>query len=147
MSVGDMGLPQHQALTNVRRLQPLRVLLAGRDRRFLRVTAFLLSRRGYDVTEAPLNESVPAADRFHADVVLLDAGMSRAEAARLANQLTALACPPAVLVVTANGHRASAGLRVVEKWEPIDDLVKEIEAASLERQLPALRAGAAYEQL
>jgi CheY-like chemotaxis protein len=147
MSAGEFGLPERQALTNVRRLQPLRVLLAGRDRRFLRVTAFLLSRRGYDVTEAPLNESVSAADRFHADVVLLDAGMSRAEAARLASQLAALACPPAVLVVTANGHRTSAGLRVVEKWEPIDDLVKEIEAASLERQLPALRAGGALEQL
>jgi CheY-like chemotaxis protein len=147
MCVGDMGLPRHAAPTNVRRLQPLRVLLAGRDRRFLRVTAFLLSRRGYDVTEAPLVESVLAADRFHADVVLLDAGMSRAEAARLANQLTALACPPAVLVVSANGAKGSAGLRVVEKWEPIDDLVKEIEAASLERQLPVMQARGAHEQL
>ena len=81
-----MGLPLPPPLTNVHRLQPLRVLLAGRDRRFLRVTAFLLSRRGYEVTEVPLNESVLAADRFHADVVLLDAGMSRAEAARLASQ-------------------------------------------------------------
>ena len=33
------------------RLRPLRVLLAGRDRRFLRVTSFLLSQRGYDVVE------------------------------------------------------------------------------------------------
>ena len=140
-----MGLPQSSALGNVRRLQPLRVLLAGRDRRFLRVTAFLLSRRGYDVTEVPINESVPAADRFHADVVLLDAGMSRAEAARLANQLTALACPPAVLVVTANGHKQSAGLRFVEKWEPIDELVKAIEAASLDRHLPALHASRVHE--
>lgn len=147
MSLGDMGLPNPPPLANVHRLQPLRVLLAGRDRRFLRVTAFLLSRRGYEVAEGPLNESVLAADRFHADVVLLDAGMSRAEAARLANQLGALGCPPAVLVVTANGHNGSAGLRVVEKWEPIDDLVKEIEAASLQRQLPALRASGAHEQL
>jgi CheY-like chemotaxis protein len=146
MSVGDMGLPQPTPLANVRRLQPLRVLLAGRDRRFLRVTAFLLSRRGYDVMEVPLNESVAAADRFPADVVLLDAGMSRAEAARLANQLTALACPPAVVVVTGNGHKQSAGLRFVEKWEPIDELVNEIEAASLERHLPALHASGAHEQ-
>jgi CheY-like chemotaxis protein len=146
MSVGDLGLPQPSPLANVRRLQPLRVLLAGRDRRFLRVTAFLLSRRGYDVTEAPLTESVSVADRFHADVVLLDAGMSRAEAARLANQLTALTCPPAVLVVTTNGHKQGTGMHFVEKWEPIDDLVKEIEAASLERQLPALRASGAHEQ-
>ena len=147
MSIGDTGLPLPPPLANVHRLQPLRVLLAGRDRRFLRVTAFLLSRRGYAVTEVPLNESVLAADRFHADVVLLDAGMSRAEAARLASQLAALVCPPAVLVVTANGHKGSAGLHVVEKWEPIDDLVKEIEAASLERQVPALRASGAHEQL
>jgi CheY-like chemotaxis protein len=136
--------------TNVRRLQPLRVLLAGRDRRFLRVTAFLLSRRGYDVTEAPLGESVRAADRFNADVVLIDAGISRAEAGRLANQLHALACAPAVLVVTAKGVNGNTGMRSVEKWEPIDDLVREIEAASLERQLPIARAsgaGAVYEQL
>jgi CheY-like chemotaxis protein len=147
MATGDMQLPHHQPPSNLRRLQPLRVLLAGRDRRFLRVTAFLLSRRGYDVSEAPLSDSAPAADRFHADVVLLDAGMSRAEAARLANQLTALPSPPAVLVVSANGHKPGAGLRVVEKWEPIDDLVKEIEAASLERHPPALRASGAHEQL
>ena len=145
MSVGDMGLPQRPAPTNVRRLQPLRILLAGRDRRFLRVTAFLLSRRGYDVTEAPLGESVVAADRFLADVVLLDAGISRAEAARLANQLHALTCSPAVLVVTANGNKGEAGMRVVEKWEPIDELVEEIEAALLERQFPVFRVNGAHE--
>lgn len=141
-----MGIPQRPAPTNIRRLQPLRVLLAGRDRRFLRVTAFLLSRRGYDVNEAPLGESVPAAERFNADVVLLDAGMSRAEAARLANQLHALPCSPAVLVVTANGNMQGAGMRLVEKWEPIDELVEEIEAASLSRQIPVMRASGAGEQ-
>ena len=38
--------------TNVRRLQPLRILLCGRDRRFMRVTSFLLSRRGYEIAQA-----------------------------------------------------------------------------------------------
>jgi CheY-like chemotaxis protein len=146
MTAGDMGLPQ-PAPTNVRRLQPLRILLAGRDRRFLRVTAFLLSRRGYEVCEAPLGESARAAGRFNADVVLIDAGVSRAEAGRIANQLHALPCAPAVLVVTARGSNGSTGMRAVEKWDPIEDLVKEIEAASLERQLPIAQAGGVYEQL
>ncbi len=35
----------------VHRLHPLRVLVSGRDRRFVRVTSFLLSQRGYDVEQ------------------------------------------------------------------------------------------------
>lgn len=135
-----MDVAPHQSTThNVRRLQPLRVLLAGHDRRFLRVTALLLALRGYEVAEAPLGETVRATERHHADIVLLEAGVSRAAAARRVAELGALAAAPAVLMVTDNGERLWEGMRSVEKWKPVDELVEQIEATSLQRQLPGPR--------
>ena len=58
--------------SNVRRLQPVRVLLAGRDRRFIRVTSFLLSRRGYAVSRSSLADAVVVADGERSDVVLVE---------------------------------------------------------------------------
>jgi DNA-binding response OmpR family regulator len=119
---------------NVQRLQPLRVVLAGGDRRFARVTLFLLSRRGYDVVHAELGEVVGAAERRRADVVLLEADGSRAVAGRVLASLQALPMPPAVLVVCDEEERGRwDGVRSVAKWTPLDGLVKEIEAASLAR--------------
>ena len=47
----------------VTRFQPLRVLLAGRDRRYLRVTSFLLEQRGYVVLSAKPDDAAAAAKR------------------------------------------------------------------------------------
>jgi len=121
----------------VHRLQPLRVLLSSRDRRFVRVTSFLLSRKGYTVAEAAPAEAVDAAARHRADVVLLEDGESRASAAKYAAALAALASRPGVLVVTEERARHSwPGMRTVEKWAPLEALVHEIEAASLSRATP-----------
>jgi len=122
---------------NVRRLQPLRVLLAGRDRRFLRVTSFLLARRGYDVAQASSEETVSAAERHRADVVVLETNDSRVSAARKVAALQALSKTPSVLVVVEAGdHKRWEGLPTIRKWTPLDDLVNEIEAASLGRLAP-----------
>ena len=64
------------------RLQPLRVLLSGRDRRFLRVTSFLLAQRGYDVHDTSPRKTLEAVERHRADVVLLETETSRTVAGR-----------------------------------------------------------------
>jgi CheY-like chemotaxis protein len=128
---GDTG-PQ---ASNVRRLQPLRVLLAGRDRRFMRVTSFLLSRRGYAVSRSSLADAVAVADRQRSDVVLVELDGSRVEAGRAIAALQASPASPAVVTVAADGEKPWAGLRSLDKWTPIETLAAEIDAAAL-RRLP-----------
>jgi CheY-like chemotaxis protein len=123
---------------NVRRLQPLRVLLAGRDRRFIRVTSFLLAQRGYEVAQTELRDTVAAAGRHRSDVVLLETDGSVASAARELAALQALPAAPGVLLVFQSGERERwAGIPGVEKWASVDALVGEIEAASRTRQPPS----------
>lgn len=122
-------------VSNVRRLQPLRVLLAGRDRRYMRVTCFLLARTGYDVSAAAAAHVVDAAQLHRADVVVLQDGTSRAAVARAVAALGALAAAPSVLLVT-DDDGPWIGLRTVGKWAPIAALVEEIEAASRDRPVP-----------
>jgi CheY-like chemotaxis protein len=127
---------------NVRRLQPLRILLCGRDRRFVRVTCFLLRRKGYDVAAASPDDTVNAAQRHRADVVLLESGGSRAVAARRVAALATLKTAPGVLVVTdESGDGRWRGLSTVEKWTPLDALVETIEAAARNRALPSAEVG------
>ena len=121
------------ALTNIRRLQPLRILLAGTDRRFIRVTSFLLSRRGYVVVSTQPAHVLDAAERHRADVVLLEGSLSRTAAARRVADLSSLAAAPAVLVVTEGDPGALNGVSAVEKWTPLETLVAEIEAVALQR--------------
>jgi hypothetical protein len=105
----------------------------------MRVTSFLLSRRGYAVAQSAAAHAVDAAQRNKADVVVLEDGTSRAAIARDIAALGALAAAPSVLLVTDNDRRW-LGLRTVEKWMPIDALVNEIEAASRNRPAPFLEA-------
>lgn len=122
----------------VHRLQPLRVLLAGRDRRFIRVTSFLLARRGYDVAQTELRDTVAAAERHRADVVLLETGGSLASAARKLSALQALPAAPGVLIVFQGREREGwAGIPCVEKWTSVEALVGAIEAASRNRLPPS----------
>ena len=119
------------------RLRPLRVLLAGRDSRFLRVTSFLLSRRGYDVAQTEASDVILMAERHRADVVLLEARDSWALTGRTVSVLQTLATSPGVLLICNNADGASpAGFNAVRKWAPLEELVDEIEAASIRRQAP-----------
>lgn len=120
----------------VRRLRPLRVLLSGEDRKFARVAAFLLSRRGYEVSRSRPEDAVDAATQDGPDVVVLECGASRAAALKFTAQLSALTSPPGVVVVTAREEQLWAGVRTLPKWTALDELISEIEAASLERPRP-----------
>ena len=131
----------------VLRLQPLRVLLSGRDRRFLRVTSFLLATRGYDVQDTSPRKTLEAVERHRADVVLLETDASRTIAARKIAALQALANAPSVLLVVDGDddeEQGWQGLPAVKKWTPIDTLVEQIEAAARNRPAPLSEIERAY---
>lgn len=130
-----MGL---EAQRNVQRLRPLRVMLSMSDRRCMRVTAFLLARRGYDVVQDGGRNPLEAATRARSDVVVLEAQGSRAEAARMLATLAASNASPGVVAVVADDlAKAFPGIPTVSKWTPIDELAREIDAVSLSRGAPA----------
>jgi DNA-binding NarL/FixJ family response regulator len=117
---------------NVRRLRPLRVLLAMRDRRFMRVTAFLLERRGYAVVQEGGSAVVDAAHRARVDVVVIEGEASRGTSARLLAALTALPTAPCLIsIVDGEADDRVAGVPALAKWTPVDDLVEAIDSASL----------------
>jgi CheY-like chemotaxis protein len=127
------------------RLHPLRVLLAGRDRRFLRVTSFLLSQRGYDVVETSSKKTLQEVERHKSDVVLLETNDTRGVAARMVAALETLPTAPSVLVVFEdNEDDRWQGFRAIVKWTPIDALVQEIETAAVNRPAPLLDVERAY---
>ena len=131
----------------VHRLQPLRVLLSGRDRRFLRVTSFLLAIRGYAVEDTSPRKTLEAVERHRADVVLLETDASRTIAARKIAALQALANAPSVLLVVDGDddeEQGWQGLPAVKKWTPIDTLVEQIEAAARNRPAPLSEIERAY---
>src|SRR6476620_7342434 len=83
----------------VRRLRPLRILLALRDRKFMRVTCFLLERRGYEVVQNGSARVVEAAARVQPDVVVFEADASRGSSARILAGLVALPRAPGVIAI------------------------------------------------
>jgi CheY-like chemotaxis protein len=124
--------------SNVRRLQPLRVLLVGRDPRFMRVTSFLLSRRGYAVARSSVADAVAVAENQRSDVVLVELDGSRVIAGRTLAALQASAAAPGVVLLLSDAaDNGWTGLRTLDKWTPIDTLSAEIEAAALRRVPPA----------
>ena len=127
------------------RLRPLRVLLAGRDRRFLRVTSFLLSQRGYDVVETSSKKTLQVVERHKSDVILLETNDTRGVAARMVAALETLPTAPSVLVVFEDDEDDRwQGFKAVKKWTPIDELVQEIETAAVNRPAPLLEVERAY---
>jgi CheY-like chemotaxis protein len=126
------------SFASVTRLQPLRVLVVTHDEHFGRVTAFLLGARGYDVRQiASGGRAVDDAARERADVVVIEAGRSRATAARAVAALQALANAPALLIVAAGDAQwAASGLPTIAKWSPIEAVMSAIDNAALRRTLP-----------
>jgi CheY-like chemotaxis protein len=137
-------VPNTEGERTVRRLQPLRVLLSGRDRRFLRVTSFLLAQRGYDIQESSPRKTLESVERHRADVVILETNDSRTMAARKIAALQALSVAPSVLLVYDDEHEPWPGLFAIKKWTPIDILVEQIEAAARARPAPLTENERAY---
>ncbi len=128
-----------RSLRNVRTLRPIRVLLVGRDTRYLRAVDFLLCSRGYETRRIVRAGSLGReAVQFHADVVVVEAGRDFDAVARQAGELTAKV--PEIGVVVALERRPPADgerLRFVGKWAPFETLAEAIERVWAE--LPARR--------
>ena len=120
-------------LGNVRPLQPARVLLTGRDMRFIKVASFLLARRGFGVSHAPSDrELMRIADEQTVDVVVLDASRSFTSALRTAAALSA--AHPHLRVILATDRSTSdvhSTYQWIEKWRGLDALPDEIARAQL----------------
>jgi hypothetical protein len=126
-----------RSLENVRTLHAIRVLLVGRDTRYLRAVDFLLGTRGYETRRLVRTGNLTReATRFDADVVVVDAGRRFPEAARQAAQLAGLTPDVGVVVaVERDLPPNSERLAFVDKWAPFDSLVESIERVWAE--LPA----------
>jgi CheY-like chemotaxis protein len=116
--------------TKVTRFQPLRVLLAGRDRRYIRVTSFLLEQRGFVVRTANHDDAADAAHRHRADVVLLEGDRLRTDAARRAAAIAALNPNTHVILMVDSTPPGPTGVTMLTKWADLDELVEEIEACT-----------------
>jgi hypothetical protein len=125
-----LGRPK-LAASNLRALHPVRVLLVGRDRRFLRVAGAFLFAEGHAVesSERP-SELLELVHRLHTDVAVIDASASLGEAARSAASLRALPAPVAAVLV-ADEERTSpgTGLSLLSKWGCFEELSARIEEA------------------
>jgi CheY-like chemotaxis protein len=114
----------------ITRFSPIRVLLAGRDRRCIRVTSFLLEQRGFVVRSAKPDDAADAAHRHRADVVLLEGDRLRTDAARRAAAIAALNPNTHVILMVDSTPPGPTGLTMLRKWTDLDELVQEIEAVT-----------------
>lgn len=122
----------HPHLESVEAERRIRVVLAARDRRFLRVTSFLLARDGFLVDSTRKLEDLPEiVQRHRPDVVILDGMDSLTMTARAIAGLEALPYSVAVLVVAEAPEASSPrSVRLLHKWTSFDRLVREVERLS-----------------
>jgi hypothetical protein len=125
------------------RATPIRVAVATRDARFLRLATFLLSRSGFDICSMRrLSELVERVDRGDVDVALLDGSDSAHAAARALAAIDARRADVGALVV-ADRPEPLPGLDtpVLPKWSAFSRLVGEIEHAYARRQTMSFADG------
>jgi chemotaxis response regulator CheB len=125
-------------LKGVEPAQRIRVVLAARDRRFVRVTSFLLGRKGFLIESVRGPEHLlGAVDRHRPDVVILDGTDSLTAKAKTIAEIEALSYPVAVLVVADAPEVSSPkSVRLVHKWTPFDQLADEVERLSADTDGP-----------
>jgi hypothetical protein len=128
---------------NIRSLRQIRVLVAGRDARYVRATTFLLGRSGFDVRRVRHGPSLLHDPRLaRTDVLLLEAEGAPTRAAVQANAVLAAFDHVAVVVAATDALPSSDGrLQTVEKWAPLDAVVAAVDRAWLAaRSAPLARS-------
>jgi hypothetical protein len=130
-----------QAHDQLVRRRPLTVLLLSPDRNFRIVISLLLTRRGCTVIAGRLIEpsggepagGEPAVSepdgRERADVVLIDAGQSKATVTQSVQIAKALQPSVAVVLVAGAECPDAHGLPVLDRWGPFPDLYAAIQKA------------------
>jgi uncharacterized membrane protein (UPF0127 family) len=105
-----------------------RVLVGTPDDKFLRLTRFLLARNHFHVESTKrVAKTVDLITRHGADVVVIDATESLADAARTVAAIEALH-PHVRVVIVHDGDppRWTTGLKVTEKWAALETLPDDI---------------------
>jgi len=130
--------------TNVRPIQPIRVVLASRDRRFVRVMALLLEQRRFEVHRTTRTDPslLTVVERHRPHVVLLDATSSLADAGRAATAIGGLHDQVRLVIAKDEGSDGLKGFRSVDKWSPIEDLAAELELEFMQMPRSAVAAPA-----
>jgi uncharacterized protein len=109
----------------------VRVLLASRDGRFVRLAEFLLDRRGLEVRSTRRTRALAdLVAEVRPDVLVLDVSDSPSAAARAIAVIEARHPEISVIVVASDGSVNGAGaLHALPKWEAAERLADEIETA------------------
>ncbi len=119
---------------------PTRVLLVATDRRFRSVASLLLTRRGYRVIVPHASEDIAdATTRERADVVVIDASSSLAEAMRRTGKLRALCQSVGVVALSDDPVHERAPLPVLPKWGAFGALFEAIEQTRGSQANPEVR--------
>jgi DNA-binding NtrC family response regulator len=126
------------------RLSGLRVLVESGDRRFLRLAAFLVSRRGHQVTAVRGTEqTLDAIDGQGADALVVDAGYAPSTAAGLIATVSTLH-PSVRVILVLDGAQAEAacGFQVMGKWDAAASLAPAVEGRlqQLDGRVPSTAA-------
>lgn len=131
-------------LSNVHPIQPIRLVLASRDRRYLRVTALLLEQRGFDVHRTSKTDPslIGVLDRYRPHVVLLDATSSIADAGRPATAIAGLHDRVRLVIAKEDSSGELKGFHSVDKWSEIEELAAELEHEFMQMPRASLPASA-----
>jgi uncharacterized membrane protein (UPF0127 family) len=107
-----------------------RVVVASRDRRFVKLMRFVLDRHGFDVVTAGRDDLLDLLERERADVVVLEASGSLVAAGKAAAAAKALHPEVEIVVVSEGGARGEqTTFRVYDKWDGMDDVVETVSRA------------------
>jgi uncharacterized protein len=107
-----------------------RVVVASRDRRFVKLMRFVLDRHGFDVVTAGRDDLLDLLERERADVVVLEASGSLIAAGKAAAAAKALHPELEIVVVSEGGARGEqTTFRVYDKWDGMDDVVETVSRA------------------
>jgi uncharacterized membrane protein (UPF0127 family) len=107
-----------------------RVIVASRDRRFVKLMRFVLDRHGFEVVTASRDDLLELLERERADVVVLEASGSLVAAGKAAAAAKALHPEVEVVVVSEGGARGEqTTFRVYDKWDGMNDVVETVSRA------------------
>jgi DNA-binding NtrC family response regulator len=107
------------------------VVLESCDRRYVRLAAFFLARRGYQVTTAAsLDQVIDAVGMHGADAVIVDGSSAPSTTAAVLGRLRTLHPSIGVILVVDDNHRATPGAHgALGKWTSARSLAQAVERA------------------
>jgi uncharacterized membrane protein (UPF0127 family)/CheY-like chemotaxis protein len=107
-----------------------RVVVASRDRRFVKLMRFVLDRHGFEVATSNRSDLLEVIEHERAAVVVLDAPESLVATGRATAAAKARYPDVAVVVVAEGGSRGEqTTFSVYDKWDGMDEVVESVTRA------------------